>query len=653
MSFSRGVSDILSIIRQKEEKEEKEKELAKQENKEKLTEDQSRPDELLVISIESDGAATSITDNDTVTNMGNNIFSTAPATEPKPPRKRLAQKRPAITVIGDCPICAERFNVHNRRPVECTKCQMEMCRQCVSTYVVSSPESVHCMSCRQPWSRQFLAENMTTTFMSKTYKTHRENVAFDRERSMLPLALPFVSMIRKTDKAYKDADILRNEAYALSLSANQNDQRILQLKEMKKAKTLDGMGRLEMKDLKQKNNEDRIKINGLRNQANELCNSVAGNPQRITLGIMPAKERLTPVSVLPEHIQILVDNGQPAEVIGEAMAAHAANVMQRREERQQLQQPETEVEKELPTFVTRGHCPKADCNGFIAEGWMCPVCSTKICAKCMETVSTSDNDIEAKQQASTHKCSPEQLASVQLIRTDCKPCPKCRVRVHKIIGCSQMFCTACHTTFDWNSGKEINTKYFHNPHFFEWQRSQAPPMVATNEAPRENICGENVTQRDILNSPSRQGDQRQLNAFLNYLMSANEMADVNNRRITIIERDHKRHLVLIRAKYLMGKISEEGFKCYVQRFDKKLEKCRERHAIGNMYSTVIRDVLAAFSRGDMPQDEAKKTLLETRDFTTNTVIEMNKWFGHGVPKNPIESLLFSRVNRGIALEEFD
>ena len=87
-----------------------------------------------------------------------------------------------------CPICIENFNKSTRIAVRCGPCGFTTCRSCVETYLLGSAMDPHCMSCRVEWTETFTRENMAKTFMSKTYKSHREKILLDREKSMLPAA---------------------------------------------------------------------------------------------------------------------------------------------------------------------------------------------------------------------------------------------------------------------------------------------------------------------------------------------------------------------------------------------------------------------------------------------------------------------------------
>jgi hypothetical protein len=97
-------------------------------------------------------------------------------------------------------------------------------------------------------------------------------------------------------------------------------------------------------------------------------------------------------------------------------------------------QNKTKDETVSDSFVNRGHCPKTDCNGFIIEKWVCGVCDVKVCSKCMEpkeSAATTAGSCKAKD----HVCKEDSVRNVKFIREDTKPCPGCRVRVHRVAGC--------------------------------------------------------------------------------------------------------------------------------------------------------------------------------------------------------------------------
>ena len=103
-------------------------------------------------------------------------------------------------------------------------------------------------------------------------------------------------------------------------------------------------------------------------------------------------------------------------------------------------------------------CPTDNCRGFISTDYVCHICSSRFCKKCLVNITNNPSD---------HKCKDEDVKSLEEIVSNTKPCPKCSTRIYKISGCSQMFCTNCHTGFDWNTGKIIKHN-FHNPHRQEW-----------------------------------------------------------------------------------------------------------------------------------------------------------------------------------------
>lgn len=108
-------------------------------------------------------------------------------------------------------------------------------------------------------------------------------------------------------------------------------------------------------------------------------------------------------------------------------------------------------------FVQR--CIYDNCQGFMSSQWKCGLCDRHGCSKCNKPKLAHDD--------SEHVCNPDDVASVEAIRRETKPCPKCHTSIFKIHGCDQMWCTNCKTPFSWVNGTII-TGPLHNPHYHEY-----------------------------------------------------------------------------------------------------------------------------------------------------------------------------------------
>mgnify|MGYP003347911829 FL=1 len=141
------------------------------------------------------------------------------------------------------------------------------------------------------------------------------------------------------------------------------------------------------------------------------------------------------------------------------------------------------------------NCGKANCSGLLSSKWICGTCKTKYCKHCgepkgiatdLEIINNeNENEEEAKQSSpeeakadSSHTCDPNLVETMKAIQKETKACPKCGINIYKIEGCSQMWCTNCHTAFDWTT-RRIETGRIHNPHYYDWQRK-----VNNGTAPR-------------------------------------------------------------------------------------------------------------------------------------------------------------------------
>ena len=121
-------------------------------------------------------------------------------------------------------------------------------------------------------------------------------------------------------------------------------------------------------------------------------------------------------------------------------------------------------------------CIADTCKGFLNIEYKCGICNILVCKDCNEIVKPE------------HICDKDTVATIKIINLESKQCPKvgCDFTIYKTEGCDQMYCTQCHTAWDWKTGN-IETKRIHNPHYYEYIR-----QINNGEVPREqddNQCG--------------------------------------------------------------------------------------------------------------------------------------------------------------------
>lgn len=378
-----------------------------------------------------------------------------------------------------CGICDYALNQTIRKPICCPFCEFTACRTCCETYILGETTS-KCMNppCNREWTRQFIAKEFTSVFISKKLKKKREEILFDIERSLMPATQPQIERIIKGEKIGRE-------------------------------------------------------INEIYNQISLLNNKIA--------------------DLTNERYRLLYSN------------------------RQQQQRSE---------FIRA--CPDNNCRGFLSTQWKCGLCEKWSCPECHE--------IKGMNRDSEHVCNPDILATARLLSSDTKPCPKCRTGIFKINGCDNMWCTQCHTSFNWRTGR-IETAN-HNPHYFEWLRRNG-----------------NAVPRNPLDNPCQ---QYQLNHTLftriRTLLTGRHKNNLNSKNCEIYMEKlirnaiHMDHVILpryaiqnrerrnedLRIKYMRNFITEDDFKTVLQRNEKKCEKYREIHNILDVLKTTVTDIIIRF-----------------------------------------------------------
>lgn len=128
-----------------------------------------------------------------------------------------------------CIICTDKFNNSRNTEVTCEHCQFSACRTCCQTYILDQTQA-KCMNneCFPEWSRKFLVQNFTKTFVNNDWKKNREKVLFDTEKALLPatqhvveqrkIRIKMQAEVKELDRNIADLNRRRNDLITLHMN---------------------------------------------------------------------------------------------------------------------------------------------------------------------------------------------------------------------------------------------------------------------------------------------------------------------------------------------------------------------------------------------------------------------------------------------------
>lgn len=166
----------------------------------------------------------------------------------------------------------------------------------------------------------------------------------------------------------------------------------------------------------------------------------------------------------------------------------------------------------------RSNIGKCECGHgvIIKSSKQCTSCKKISCDKCLKIIRNNSDE-------NPHVCSKEDLETVSYYHSHCKNCPMCGTWIEKADGCSDMFCTECHTLFDFVSG---NQKYgnLHNPERMEYLQRIGRPDESFNYTLSE-IC-DHIRTIDKINK-----DTYDLDIISNFTKLIRKIIGVSNKKM--------------------------------------------------------------------------------------------------------------------------
>jgi len=259
-------------------------------------------------------------------------------------------------------------------------------------------------------------------------------------------------------------------------------------------------------------------------------------------------------------------------------------------------------EKEKRVFMMP--CPANDCKGLLSTQYKCGICELFVCPECHELIGNT--------KTAEHTCDPNNVASAQAIKMETKQCPGCPNRIYRIEGCSQMWCTGCHTAFDWNTGRVVQSERLHNPHWMEYQRAKNKgnaPMRAPGDVPCGGLIGNpelrvisdrvELVKKGLLSDivASYSNDQIPdavsctiITSFLPQMYKLVDEVSRNKVRRLRETLQHDLNFEYERCRYIWNKLSKENFATHV--FDKHTDRAKATQLlhIYELFSAVGIDV---------------------------------------------------------------
>jgi hypothetical protein len=516
----------------------------------------------------------------------------------------------SITGLASCMICMDdKYNKTTKKPVDCLFCHAIICRDCLKqTLLYDSAIDICCPGCRAVWSQDFIIANLPLSFRTNELKVHRENVLYERERVRLQMfmddAQRYKVALTATTRLKQELKTMKDQYEAFPS--------VIEYERLGKAFYRNYLVNTST-DVYQNLQRDYINARRVVDTAPELL--------ALRVRIRACKREIKthshafntfgqPVAPAP----VVVRGGRARGGGGGGGGGGDGGG--------------SGATEETATPATRRivmACPATDCAGFVDTLWKCGMCETKVCKDCR---------IEKRDG---HECNADDIATARAISADSKPCPKCTAPISKVSGCDQMWCTLCHTTFSWNTGR-VETAIVHNPHYFQWLASSGQTI------PRADLPGMGCDiDGNIMHTLTRlyahmyaqpmNEDTRNGLVLLGYISERHrERLHLENyelRRIRNNVRDYmddawRRELCI---KRLASEISEAEWRTALQRAEKAHHKERAWLQLMEMYAVTTRDILGRITLDGADLEEIRRHHEQLHQFTYEQNLSISKAYG--------------------------
>jgi hypothetical protein len=523
-------------------------------------------------------------------------------------------------VVDECPICIEKFTASSRKEIVCPYCNYKTCVKCMKQHLLNQ-QNPNCMNCHIEFNREFIDLNLTRNFRTKELKLHRENVLLEREKSLLPVTIVYVEQEKERRIMENDIKGMENKIKEL-LKEVDNIQ--VQIRDRRMGyHRMDVAGGHAAEASTSQGRRAFVKacvVSGCRGFLSTqykcgICDTwVCPDCHEVKNGQKDEEHKCNPETV--KSIKLIAKETKPCPkcgiVISKIDGCFAQNT---------------------PILLWNGQTKMS--QDIVVRDVL--VGDDGLPRNVLETTSGEDNLYEIKQENGdnyivnskhtlvlktqkyqTHEIIVDDymkrtqsykdlLKGYKLFENEIEELTSIKVKLYGkgtyygwsvdgnkrfllkdktvVRNCNQMWCTECHATFDWVSGRETFTNNIHNPHYFEWVRRNNNGVVPRNQLDvPHNPCGDGRLPniyRITSKYPNQSPTITRITTLLRVLthIQAFQVLPNQNNDVETMNRD-------LRIKYLMNEITEAVWKKQLQQREKKRDLKIAKSQVSEMIITV-------------------------------------------------------------------
>jgi Hom_end-associated Hint len=507
-------------------------------------------------------------------------------------------------VVNECPICIETFTASTRKEIVCPYCNYKSCLKCMKQHILNQ-QNPNCMNCHIEFNREFIDLNMTKNFRTKELKLHRENVLLEREKSLLPATITYVEQEKARRTMESDIKGMEEKIKEL-LKEVANVQQMIMGRRAYHHRMVAAGGAEAMEASTSQGRRAFVKacvVSGCRGFLSSqykcgICDTwVCPDCHEVKDGQKDEEHKCNPETV--QSIKLIAKETKPCPkcgiVISKIDGCFAKNTPILLWNGQIKMSQDIGVgdvlvgDDGLPRNVLETTSGEDDLYAVKQENGDKYAVNSKhtlvLKTEKYQTLEIVVDDYMKRTQSykdmlKGYKLFENEIEELTSIKV--KPIGKGTYYGWSVDGnkrfllkdktvvrnCNQMWCTECHTTFDWASGRETFTNSIHNPHYFEWVRRNNNGVVPRNplDIPN-NPCGDgrlpNV-YRITSKYPNPSTVITRITTLLRVLthIQAFDVHRPQNNDVETLNRD-------LRVKYLMQEMTEVDLKKQLQQREKK------------------------------------------------------------------------------------